>query len=531
MSEYRVLVSDPISDRGVEVLSAHPEIEADVQTGLSEAELIQIIGDYQGLIVRSQTKVTAAVLAAAKQLKVVGRAGVGIDNIDRSAATDHGVVVMNTPSGNTVSTAEHAFTLLLSVARNIPQAHASIIGGRWDRKAFQGIELNGKRLAILGMGRIGSEFAKRAIGFGMEVVAYDPFLSESRAQALNVELAPGVDEAFEGADVVTLHMPINDQTRHIVDARRIALLNKGALLVNCARGGLVDESAVAAAIDSGQIAGVALDVYESEPPAADHPLFGAPRTAFTPHLGASTAEAQENVGIQVAEQLRDFLTSGEIRNAVNMPSLDAHTLESVGGYLDLGRALGRTLARLGPVQPDAIRISYHGTVGETDTSLITRTTLTGFLEKCRQEDEANIVNAPSIANSMGLETIESKIAAKTEFSELIVAELRKGDTRFRIAGTIIGQTPRIVEIDHLFVDTPISGHLLIVRNDDRPGIVGAVGTTLAKHQLNIASMSLARNKQRGNALSVLELDAKAPEALLDELSGVAGITSVTPLDL
>jgi len=531
MPAYRVLVSDPISDRGVEVLSAHPEIEADVKTGLPEEELIKIIGNYHGLVVRSQTKVTAAVFEAAEQLKVVGRAGVGVDNIDRPAATDHGVVVMNTPSGNTVSTAEHAFTLMLSVARNIPQAHASIIEGRWDRKAFQGIELYGKRLAILGMGRIGSEFARRAIGFGMEVIAYDPFLTEARAQALKVELAPGVDEALEGADVVTLHMPLNDQTRHLVNARRIALLNKGALLVNCARGGLVDEPAVADAIESGQIAGVALDVYESEPPSADNPLFKASRTAFTPHLGASTAEAQENVGIQVAEQLRDFLTTGEIRNAVNMPSLDAQTLEAVGAYLDLARALGRALARLGPVQPDSIRVSYHGPVGETDTSLVTRTALTGFLEHCRQEDQVNIVNAPSIAQSMGLETIESKIAAKTEFSDLLVAELRKGETRFRVAGTIIGRTPRIVELDHLFVDTPISGHLLIVRNDDRPGIVGAVGTSLAKHELNIASMSLARNKQRGNALSVLELDAKAPDSLLAELSAVPGIISVTPLEL
>lgn len=531
MSRYRVLVSDPISEHGVEVLATHPDIAVDVRTGLPEAELVKIIGGYDGLVVRSQTKVTAAVLAAAGRLRVIGRAGVGVDNIDRAAATDHGVVVMNTPSGNTISTAEHAFTLMLALARGIPQAHASVVAGRWERKRFQGIELHGKQLAILGMGRIGSEFARRALAFGMRVRAYDPFLSEARAQALKVELAPTVEDALAGADVVTLHLPLNDETRNILDADRLARLNRGALVVNCARGGLLDEAAALAAVQGGQLAGVALDVYQQEPPPADHPLFGLPRVVCTPHLGASTAEAQENVGIQVAEQLRDYLATGEIRNAVNMPSLDAATLAAVGPYLDLARALGRLLAKLGPIQPDAIRISYHGAVGEADTTLITRTALTGYLEGARQEPEVNLVNAPSVAQALGLELIESRIAADTEYNELLVAELRKAGQRFRVAGTIIGRTPRIVEIDRFYVDTNIRGHLLVVRNDDRPGIVGIVGTGLAKHELNIANMSLARNKQRGNALSAIETDSPVPAELLAEFAATPGITEVRAIAL
>ena len=326
MSSYRVLVSDPISEKGVEALRSAPGITVDVKTGMSPDELLAVIGDYHGLVIRSETKVTPAVFDAAKNLKAIGRAGVGVDNIDRDSATDHGVVVMNTPSGNTISTAEHAFALMLALARNIGPAHASMVAGKWDRKIYGGVEMFGKRLAILGMGRIGTEFAKRAQAFGMTVVAYDPFLTAARAQSLKVELAATADEALKGADVVTLHIPMTADTKHIMNAERIALMNKGALIVNCARGGLVDEAAAKASIDAGHLAGIALDVYEVEPPPADFPLFSAKKTVFTPHLGASTAEAQENVGIEVAIQIKDFLITGEIRNAVNMPNLDAKTL-------------------------------------------------------------------------------------------------------------------------------------------------------------------------------------------------------------
>ncbi|MFP6864755.1 MAG: NAD(P)-dependent oxidoreductase, partial [Roseibacillus sp.] len=345
---------------------------------------------------------------------------------------------------------------------------------------------------------------------------------------LKVELAESLEAALTGADVVTLHVPLTDDTRQIINAERLALMNKGALVVNCARGGLIDEKALKAAIESGHIAGCALDVYEDEPPAPDHVLFDLPNhVAFTPHLGASTAEAQENVGIQVAEQIRDFLTTGEIRNAINMPSLDAAALKELGPYLDLSRALGKMLAKLGPSNADSLRVSYHGPLAEKDTSLVARTALTAILEVGCNEGQVNIVNAPAMAQKMGLDLVESTINAVTEFSELLVAELTKGDTRFRLAGTIIGRSPRIVEINHHYVDTNISGHFLIVYNDDRPGIVGSVGTALGEAQINIANMSLARNKKKGRALTVIEVDQALDTEVMETLRSVPGIQSAT----
>jgi D-3-phosphoglycerate dehydrogenase len=534
MANYRVLVSDPISQKGVDALAAAPGIEVDVKTGLPPAELISIIGQYDALVVRSQTKVTAEVLAAATRLKAVGRAGVGVDNIDRQAATDHGVIVMNTPTGNTISTAEHAFTLMLSCARNIGPAHAGVLAGDFNaaRKAFQGIELNGKRLAVIGMGRIGTEFAKRAQAFNMDVVAFDPFLTESRARELKVTLADSPDAALAGADVVTMHVPLTDATRHLLNKERLALMNPGAIVVNCARGGLIDEPALKEAIESGHIAGCALDVFEVEPPPADHPLFSLGKhVVFTPHLGASTNEAQENVGIEVAIQIRDFLATGEIRNAINMPSLDAAALREIGPYLDLAGALGALLAKLGPGNPDSLRVSYHGDLASKDTGLVSRTALFRLLECSRTDGGVNLVNAPAVAKSMGLDLVESTINAQTEFNDLLVAELRKGDEKFRVAGTIIGRSPRIVEIDKLFVDVPVKGHLLIVRNDDRPGIVGAVGTLLGQIQANIANLSLGRNQALGTALSVIELDGPIDAADMDRIRAIPGVTHATGITL
>ena len=392
--------------------------------------------------------------------------------------------------------------------------------------------MNGKRLAVIGMGRIGSEFVKRAQGFNMKVIAFDPFLTQARADELKIELADSPDTALAGADVVTLHVPLTDDTRHIINADRLALMNKGGLVVNCARGGLIDESALKAAIDSEHIAGCALDVYENEPPSPDHPLFSCQKhIAFTPHLGASTAEAQENVGIQVAEQIRDFLTTGEIRNAINMPSLDAEALAELGPYLHLATALGKVLAKLGPSSPDSLRVSYHGPLAEKDTGLVSRHVLTALLSAACNDGQVNVVNAPAVAKSMGIDLTESTISAATEFSELLVAELTKGEDKFRLAGTIIGKTPRIVEIDHTFVDTNIKGHFLIVSNDDRPGIVGAVGSTLGEAGSNIANMSLARNKQDGNALTIIEIDQPLAMEVMDTLRGTPGILSVTGVTL
>ena len=530
----RVLVSDPISEKGVELLNAHPDITADFRVGLSPAELGEIIGNYDALIVRSQTKVTAEILAKATRLKAVGRAGVGVDNIDRDAANSSGVIVMNTPTGNTISTAEHAFTLMCATARNIALGHQGVVTGNFKaaRKSYQGIELNGKTLAVIGMGRIGSEFAKRAQAFNMKVVAYDPFLTQARADEMKVSLASTPDAALKGADVVTLHVPMTPDTKHILNADRLRLMNPGALVINCARGGLIDEDALKTLIDTGHIAGCGLDVFEEEPPSADHPLFSLGKhITFTPHLGASTNEAQENVGIQVAEQIRDFLATGEIRNAINMPSLDGAALAELGSYIDIAQALGKLLAKLGPENPDALRVSYHGPLAEKDTALISRSVLTSLLETTRADGQVNIVNAPAVAKNMGLDLTESTINAKTEYNELLVAELRKGDERYRVSGTVIGKSPRIVEINKLYVDTNIKGEFLIVLNDDRPGIVGAVGTTLGSSDANIANLSLARNREAGNALTVIELDAPLQPDTMSSIRDIPGVTFTTGVSL
>lgn len=531
MSDYRVLVADPISDKGVAALRSAPSISVDVRTGLKPDELIAIIGGYHGLVVRSQTRVTLEVFAAAAKLKVVGRAGVGVDNIDREAATDHGVVVMNTPSGNTLSTAEHAFALMLSLARRIPQAHASMLAGKWERKNFEGSELFGKRLAIIGMGRIGTEFAKRAQAFGMTVVTYDPFLTAARAQALKVELTTSAEAALNGADVVTLHIPLTAESKHLLNLRRLALLNPGALVINCARGGLVDEAAARSLLDSGHLGGIALDVYDTEPPTADFPLLGADKVVFTPHLGASTAEAQENVGTEVAVQIRDFLLTGEIRNAVNMPSLDARTLETVGHYLPLASALGKLLSKIAPSQCDGIRVSYLGPVSDLDTSLITRTVLTGYLGDAHTEARVNLVNAPAIAKNLGLEVAEATSGLTSNYTELIEVSVVKEGRTCTVAGAFFGSAPRIVHIDGHSVETAPAGRFLFVENDDRPRMVGTVGMALGDAGVNIANMALSRNAARDRAVTLLEVDNEVPAELLGKLRATPGILRVLSFEL
>ncbi len=531
MASYRVLVSDPISEKGVEALRSAPEISVDVNTGLAPEDLLKIIGDYDGLVVRSQTKVTPEVFAAATKLKAIGRAGVGVDNIDRAAATDHGVVVMNTPSGNTISTAEHAFGLMLALARNIGQAHTSMLAGRWDRKSLEGVELSGKRLAILGMGRIGTEFAKRAQAFGMTVVAFDPFLTAARAQSLRVELAESASEALTGADVVTLHIPMTPETKHIINAERLALMNPGALVINCARGGLVDEEAAKDSLDAGHLGGIALDVYEVEPPPADFPLFSAKKAVFTPHLGASTAEAQENVGIEVAHQVKNFLLSGEIVNAVNMPNLDSRTLESVGPYLELADSLGKLVSKIAPAQCDGIRVSYLGPVSELDTELITRRVLTGYLGAAHHEAQVNLVNAPAIAKAHGIQVTESNSALATNCTELIEVSAIKGNEVCTVAGTFFGTSARIVHIAGHNVETNPTGRFLFVENDDRPGIVGIIGSALGEASVNIANMALSRNRDQKRAVTVIEVDTEPPATLMNKLKTTPGIIRVLSFEL
>jgi D-3-phosphoglycerate dehydrogenase len=407
MPKPKILVADPISERGISELQEGGLLDVTVQTGLKEDALLEIIGEYAGLVVRSQTKATPKLIAAASNLRVIGRAGVGVDNVDVDAATKRGIIVMNTPGGNTISTAEHAFSLMVSLARNIPQADASVKSGKWDRKSFEGVELCGKTLAILGMGRIGTEFARRAIAFGMRVLAYDPYLSASRARSLQVELIERLDEIIPQADFITLHMPLTPETKHMISRDRLAKAKKELRIVNCARGGLIDEEALYEALKSRRIAGAALDVFEVEPPPADYNLRTLPNVVFTPHLGASTAEAQENVGIEVAQQIRAALLSGEIRNAVNMPNVDAKTMAILGPHIRLGEKLGYFLSQMAAKRCDSLNINYHGKAYELDTTPISRSVLAGFLRQAGG-GEVNLVNAPAFAANLGLKITESR---------------------------------------------------------------------------------------------------------------------------
>lgn len=528
----KVLVADPVSQSGVDELATGGALEVVVKTGLPEAEIIKIIPEFSALVVRSQTKVTAAVIEAAKNLKVVGRAGVGVDNVNIEAATKHGVIVMNTPGGNTISTAEHAFSLLVSTARSIPQADASVKAGKWDRKKYEGVELYNKTLGILGMGRIGSEIARRAIAFGMRVVAYDPYLSVSKARSLQVELIENIDELLPRADFITMHMPLTDETHHMLDARRLALCKKGVRIVNCARGGLIDEAALGDALKSGQVAAAALDVFEVEPPPADFALREIPNIVFTPHLGASTAEAQENVGIEIAQAIRAALLEGEIRNAVNMPSIDSKTAAIVKPYLTLGDKLGRFAAQLAPNRNDRIVITYGGKAVELPTDAISRAILTGFL-KHAGGDEVNIVNVRSMASTIGLEIEEVKSTEQTDFNEWLHVAVWSGDSKVSLGGTFFGakNDPRIVRLNGRSVEAAPAGVILLLENNDVPGIVGKVGTILGGHKVNIASMSLSRDVVGGQALTLLNLDSAPGAEVIDELQAHPDISSARVIQL
>lgn len=530
MSKPKVLVADPIAQRGIDELSNGGLLDVTVKLGLKPDELLAIIGEFHGLVVRSETKVTAKVLETATNLKVVGRAGVGTDNVDTDVATKRGIIVMNTPGGNTISTAEHAFSLMVSTARNIPQADASVKSGKWDRKTFVGVELYNKTLAILGMGRIGTEIARRALAFGMRVLAYDPYLSASRARSLQVELIESLDEIIPQADFITMHMPLTAETKNMLDTARLAKAKKGVRIINCARGGLIDELALVEALKTKHVAAAALDVFEVEPLPADSPLRGLPNLILTPHLGASTAEAQEGVGIEVAEQIRAALIQGEIRNAVNMPSIDAKTLAAVGPHLALGEKLGLFLSQIAAKRCDSLNINFSGKINEVDTTPITRAVLTGFL-RAAGGGEVNVVNAPAFAETIGLKIKESRESSEGDFTELIELTATGENGWVSVAGTFFGTTPRIVKVNGRHVEAKPEGVVFLLENRDRPGIVGYLGTTMGRHGVNIASMSLSRNEAGGSALTVLNLDSVPGEDLLQELLKEEDIKSVQVVQL
>ena len=530
MTTPKVLIADAISQRGVDELCRDGAIETVVKTGLSEKELVDLIPDFSGLVVRSQTKVTADILNAGAKLRVVGRAGVGVDNVDVETATRRGIIVLNAPGGNTISTAEHAFSLLLSAARKIPQADANVRSKNWDKKNFEGVELYNKTLGVIGMGRIGSELSRRAIAFGMRVVAYDPYLSATRARSLQVELVDELDDLLTSADFISLHTPLTAETRHILDAARLQRTKRGVRIINCARGGLIDENALLKALQDGHVAAAALDVFETEPLPADSPLRGALNLVLTPHLGASTAEAQESVGIEIAHSIRAALLEGTIRNAVNMPSLDAKTLAIIGPHLRFGEKLGRFLSQLASKRVETLNINYSGKVNEVDTTAITRSILKGFLQ-IAGGNEVNEVNAPSFAKTLGLEVSESRLSAPGDYTDMLELSAAGEGKIVSVGGAFFGVTPRIISINSRPVEARPHGVVLVLENTDRPGMVGRVGTLLGGHGVNIATMSLSRNQAGGTALTVLNLDTTPSEKLLTEIRASEDIHSAQVIEL
>ncbi len=530
MTPPKVLVADAISERGVEELSRDGAVDVSVETKLAPEKLIEIVPEFAGLIVRSETKVTGDVLNAGRKLRVVGRAGVGVDNVDVETATRRGVLVLNAPGGNTVSTAEHAFSLLLNVARKIPQADASLRGKNWNRKDFQGVELYNKTLGVIGMGRIGSELSRRAIAFGMRVIAYDPYLSAARARSLQVELLEELNDLLAAADFISLHTPLTHETRHLLDAERISKTKRGVRIINCARGGLIDEIALASALEDRQVAAAALDVFEIEPLPENSPLRAAPNLILTPHLGASTAEAQESVGIEIAQSIRAALLEGTIRNAVNMPSLDAKTLAIIGPHLRFGEKLGRFLSQVAPRRVDELKINYSGKVNELDTGPITRAALKGFLQNAGGPD-VNEVNAPAFAESLGLKVTETRLSAPGDYTDLLELSASAEGKMVSVGGAFFGATPRIVSVNSRPVEARPHGVILVLENTDRPGIVGRIGTLLGEHNVNIATMSLSRNQAGGTALTILNLDNAPDERLLNEIRASGDIHSAQVIQL
>lgn len=522
----KVLVFDRISPKGVAYLRTCPGLEVieEYEARTVPGRVKELAADAAAIVVRSETQITADVIASAAKLKVVGRAGVGVDNIDVDAATERGVVVMNTPSGNTIATAELTFTHMLCGARPVPQAAASMKAGKWDRKSFSGIELLRKTLGVIGLGRIGSEVARRAQAFGMRVIAYDPYLSPSRAKAMQIECV-ALDQLFSEADYITVHMPLTEQTQYMVDEKAFEKMKKGVRIFNCARGGIIKETALIAAIKAGKVAAAGLDVFETEPLPADSELRTLPQVTLTPHLGASTAEAQESVGVEIAEAVAEVLKGGVVRNAVNMPSVDAAMMAAIRPYMVLGTKLGSLVQQIAPPQIEKLKLTFFGKVVDLDANSLTRATQRGYLQRI-SGDEVNFVNAPVLLQRLGVQVEVVKSSGECDYTELVQVEAFAADgTVVSAAGTLIGKAhnPRVVEVNGRDIEFSVDGVLLLLEHRDVPGMVGLVGTILGKHAVNIASMSLGRNQQGGTALTVLNLDSAPSADALRELQAPGAI--------
>lgn len=511
----KVLVSDPLSKEGLKELKKEKKLVVEVKCDLSPQELKKVIKDYDGIIIRSGTNLTRDIINNAKKLKVIGRAGVGLDNIDVEAATQRGIIVMSAPGANTISTAEHTMSLILSLSRNIPRANESLRQSKWDRKKFMGVELHEKTLGIIGLGRIGQEVAKRALSFGMKVIANDPFLSLEVAKRLEVRLV-GLKELLKRSDYVSLHFPLTDETHHLIGEKEFRLMKKGARIINCARGGIIDEDALYRAIKKGKIAGAALDVFEKEPP-TDNPLLLLDSVVVTPHLGASTEQAQVKVAIDIARQMADALLDRGVRNAVNMPSMAPEVCKEIQPYIILAEKLGSLETQLIEGRLKRVKIRYCGDIIGCELAPITLALIKGLLAPI-VKDTVNYVNAPVIAKERGIEVVETKSSAALDFANLITVDAETDKMKSTLAGTLFGKSdPRIVIIDGYHVDVIPSGYMLIVYNVDKPGIIGELGTVMGENGINIASMTFGRRKKGGDAITVLNVDSAVPPKLLERM--------------
>ena len=524
----KVLVSDKLSETAVQIFRDRGiDVTFEPELGKDKERLLQVIGDYDGLAIRSATKVTEKLLNAAGKLQVIGRAGIGVDNVDVPAASRRGVIVMNTPFGNAITTAEHAISLMMAVARQIPQANESTHAGKWEKSRFMGTELTGKTLGVIGAGNIGSIVCDRALGLKMKVIAYDPYLSEERAQQMGVTKVE-LDELLARADFITLHVPLTDKTRNIISAEAIARMKPGVRLVNCARGGLVDEAALAEALKSGHVAGAAFDVFAEEP-ARNSPLFGLPNVVVTPHLGASTREAQENVAIQVAEQMSDYLLTGAVTNALNMPSVTAEEAKVMGPWVKLAEYLGSFVGQMTEEPIKAINILYNGTVAEMNTEALNAAAVAGLMKATNPD--VNMVSAPVIARERGINistTTQEKSGVFDAYIKLTVVT----DTRERsIAGTVFSDgKPRFIQIKGINIDAEVGAHMLYTTNKDVPGIIGTLGAILGRNGVNIANFTLGRTGPGEDAIALLYVDEPLPQQALDELKETGLFRQVRPLE-
>ncbi|UCB57449.1 MAG: phosphoglycerate dehydrogenase [Candidatus Omnitrophota bacterium] len=517
----KVLVSDKLAPEGLAVFKKEKGIQVDVKTGLSHDELKKIIRDYDGLIVRSSTKVTKDIIAAGKKLKIIGRAGVGLDNIDVEAASRGGIVVMNAPGGNTISTAEHTLSMILALSRNIPLACLSLREGRWDRKKFMGVELYGKILGVIGLGRIGIEVARRAMSFGMKVLAFDPYLSLDKVKTLNVE-AVDLKKLLKQSDYISIHTPLTDETKHLISDKEMSLMKKGVRLVNCARGGIIDEEALFKNLKSGRIAGCALDVYEKEPP-LHSPLLKLDNVVATPHLGASTEEAQVHVAIDMAKQISDGLMGRGMCNAVNAPCLRPEVAELLKPYVALAERLGSLQSQLVSGQISRVKIEYRGDIGGYETAPITVACIKGLLTPF-MGDTVNYVNACVLAKDRGIAVEETKTERIENFANLIAVKVATSKEELDVWGTIFArEDARIVKIDKYYVEAHPKGYMLIIRNRDLPGIVGHIGTLLGQNRINIAEMTFGREKPGGAAITVLNVDSSVPAGVLEKIKKAKNI--------